>query len=175
MAFVLLMFPEMTSAPPAAWVKVAVVPALPPRMIGALIVSVPLALSTLIALVVPVPMLVSVSAGPLLERMYPGEEMANVKPWIVSATVRFGLITLAPENVALSLTPGTMPPIQLGPALKSLPELFHVIGAACVVDVSSPPTIAVPKTPTDTVKTYMRLRIEFIYIPPDKELCRASR
>lgn len=59
--FVLEISPKMFNVPPAAWVKVAVVAAAPPRMIGALMAFVPLVLAALIALDAAVPVFVNVS------------------------------------------------------------------------------------------------------------------
>ncbi len=51
-------------------------------------------------------------------------------PLIDAEALSAGLVIPVPVKVATSAVPGAMPPAQLAPELKSVPELFHVMEAA---------------------------------------------
>jgi hypothetical protein len=95
---VLEITPFTISVPPLAWVNVCVEAAAAPKTIGTSIILVPLVFAALIALLVVVPVLVSVSLMPVFELVisYPADAaVEKFKIEIVSDALRFGLVTLA--------------------------------------------------------------------------------
>ena len=101
-----------------------------PRIIRASIVLVPLVFAALIALLVPVPVLVSVSLMLGLEFVmsYPEDEVVEkFSSWIVRDALKFGCVIFAELKTATSELPGAVPPDQLAPALKSVPVLPQVL------------------------------------------------
>jgi hypothetical protein len=89
-------------------------------------VFVPLVFAPFIALLDPVPVLVSVNLMlvPELVRSYPEAEKFNA--WIESDALRLGCLVAAELKTATSLLPGTVPP-QFAPVLKSVPVLLQVL------------------------------------------------
>ena len=89
--------------------------------------------AALIALVAPVPVLVSVSLMLVLElvRSYPEDEVVEkFSSWIVRDALKFGCVIFAELKTATSELPGAVPPDQLAPALKLVPVLPQVMFAA---------------------------------------------
>src|ERR1041385_6209294 len=87
--------------------------------------------------------------------------------------LRFGLVTSAPVNVALSADPGARFPTQLAFALKSVPVLFHVMAVA-FAQFASPATAAAATGTANTARRAMRPEKSAPRtIPPDASARRA--
>ena len=118
-AFVLEIFPLIARVPPAVWVKVALVAAAPPRMIGAEMVFVPLVFEETIAEPFPavafVPVLVSVRAE-VPFNVHPPVDVVKRICWLVMFALRIGWLVTALLKTAASEAVGS-PPVQLAPVL----------------------------------------------------------
>jgi hypothetical protein len=100
---------------------------------GASIVLVPLVFAALIALVAPVPVLVSVSLTPVFElvRSYPEDAVVEkFNDLMLRDPLRLGCVITAELKTAVSLLPGVTLPDQLVPVLKLVPVLPQVMFAA---------------------------------------------